>query len=282
MPSRRTVLGGLLGSAGFSGCVMDRENASELALHFEPVDADALGDADLYRSDEWTPTQQQLLAAGATNETAAYGHRPFDDGDAIHVNGTYYDISVQENGTATVLRPVLRAEPVSESNGEVGNFSAVSELDQRALKCAVASADGKGPEPCILHAGNRSAFWPTLEFEYVTVGGDTHQLSATEQNVTLTRHDYRFTPVAQNRSAFATYAAQNLVAVNYDAMALTADQRKMLRTAAEEGVYRESPPYSEGLQELVNAFREGADDYEDTVRFDGEYYLASVQQIYDD
>lgn len=286
MPSRRQVLAHLaIGTAASSGCLLwDTRDDSALALHFEPVDASDLGEEFLFTAAEWSATQRQLVGDGVPNGTARYGHRPLRGGEFVEVDGTYYAVDVAENGTETVARPVLRAERVSGVDGEARGFADLSREDALTLRCAVATSSGEGPEPCaVLHAGEESAFWPDPPFEYWTNGDDSYHLTVSEQNVTLTRFDYTFRPVARSRPAFADYAARELLAADYDSMDLTAEQRDILRAAAREGVYRESPPpYSDEFLDLVDAFRAGADSARDYVRFDGAYFLARTTEFHDD
>lgn len=280
MPSRRRVLAAaatVLSSLG--GCAtLDTSNASGIVLRFDPVPASAVGSADLLTAEEFTAPQRHVVDAGVPNGAAAYGHPPIGAGAFVLDNGTYYAVAASGNGTETVTRPVLSADPAAEAGGSTVEFGDLSRTDQRTLKCAV--TDGKEPTPCVLYAGTESAFWP--DPGYARVGGDAYRLSIAERNVTLDRYDYEFEPVARNRSAFADYAARNALAANYDEMPLSEEQRSILRTAANDGVYRETPPYSDAIRTVVEVFRQGADGNEDYVRFAGSFYLASVRQVYDD
>lgn len=272
-----------VGATASSGCLFrDTHDDSELAIHFDPVPASALGREFLFAPERWTPAQRTFLADGVANATEAYGYRPFDPGVAVRTDGTYYAVSVAENGTATVRRPVLRAEQVSDAPGEVGDFEGLGETDALALRCAVVSARREGPEPCVLHAGNRSAFWPEPEFRYFEHRNEYYRLAATEAPVELARYDYRFEPVARNQSAFAAYAASEMLAVDYGDRSLSAEERSILETAAAEGVYRESPPYSDALRGLVEDLRGRADHHRSYVRFRGSYYLAWSTRTFDD
>lgn len=283
--SRRRLLALAAGSGtALSGCLLwDTHDDSELAFHFESVAPSNLGAEFLYTNGEWTPTQRRLVASGVPNGTTAYRHEPFVDGEFVRVNGTYYSVASTENGTRTVTRPVLRAEPVSSANGERGDFSGLSPDDQRLLKCAIASADRKGPTPCVVHARTESKFWPNPPFEYLRHNDEDYRLVASERNVTFPRYDFTFESVARNRFAFAEFAARELVAVDYDARDLTEKQRSILRTAAREGAHRESPPpYSDSLLVLVRGFEASADDFRDYLRFEEAYYLAWTTRSYDD
>lgn len=282
--SRRQVLaaGASLTVAGSGGCVMNRGGGSETVLGFVAVERSDVSELAVVESDDWTAAQRRLLGDDPGNNATAYGYRPFDEGDVVLANGTYYTVSVAENGSETVTRPVLHAEPVSDPDGAVADPSSLPDADVMALKCAVASVDGKGPEPCVVHGGEGSAFWPVPVPEYVDVGGDVYRLSASEESVGLQRYDYEFEAVAESLSAFADYAVEHLLAVDFDALSLTERQQEILRTAAEEGSYRETPPYSDALHWIVETFRAGADGQEGYVRFDGAFYLATVSQIWAD
>ena len=283
-PTRRRLLAAVAAAAGSSGCLFgDRHDDSELALHFEPVPADELGSAFLYTRVEWTPAQRALIERGGTNATEAFGYRPFDPGDVVRVNGTYFEVFVGRNGTGRVERPVLVAEPESEASEPTGDFTGLAESDVLALRCAITSADREGSEPCVLHGGEHSAFVPEPAFRSIDHGEAYYHLSVAEREVELDRYDYEFQPVAENRSAFTDYAARDLLAVDYDETSLTGEKREVLRTAAEEGVYRESPPpYADALLDLVGTFRDGASDHRDYVKFDGRYYLAWTTEFSDD
>jgi hypothetical protein len=282
MPSRRRLLGAVASLPLTAGCVYDLRNDSSKALHFEPVPESELGAKFVYTEREWSPTQRRVVAAGVPDGTEFYGIRPFEDGEYVVVDGVYYAVSVAEHGRESVERPVLTAERVSEADGEARDFGDFSDADRRALKCAVASSDGDGPEPCVVHAGEASAFWPEPDPRHVEVGGDHFRLSAETATVSLTRYEYAFDRVADSRSAFLDRLGDDLLAVDFAEVDLTPDQREMLATAASEDVYSESPPYSEGFQELLETFEEGRRRHEDYVRFDGDYYLARIDAVYDD
>lgn len=284
-PTRRRFLAlATAGVSAVSGCFYgDTHDDSELALHFEPVPADELGSEFLYTHAEWTPAQRALLDRGGTNVTEAFGYRPFDPGDVVRVNGTYRTVFVGQNGTKRVERPVLVAEPEPEPSGRTGDLSGLAESDLLALRCAIVSAQREGPEPCVLHGGDHSAFLPEPAFRSVEHGDAYYRLSVVEREVELDRYEYEFQPVAENRSAFASYAARGMLAVDYDATSPSREEREILRTVTEEGVYRESPPpYSDALLHVVGAFREGATDHQDYVKFGGQYYLAWTTEFSDD
>lgn len=283
-PTRRRFLAlAAAGVSAASGCFFgDTHDDSELALHFEPVPAEELGSEFLYTRADWTPAQRALLDRGGTNATEAFGYRPFDPGDVVRVNRTYYAVFVGQNGTERVERPVLVAESEPEPSGQTGDFSGLAESDVLALRCAVSSARRERSEPCVIHGGNHSAFLPEPAFRSFEHHDDYYRLSVVEREVELDRYEYGFRPVAENRSAFASYAARGMLAVDYDSTSPSSEEREVLRTAAEEGVYREAPPYSEALLAVVEAFRDGATDHEDYVKFDGEYYLARATEVSDD
>lgn len=283
-PTRRQLLSVVAGTLPLvSGCFFgDTHDDSELAIHFEPVRASELGAEYLHTSEEWTPAQRTFLDVGVRNATVAYGHRPFESVSVIRANGTYYAVSVAENGTETVRRPVLRAEPVSEPTEEVGDFSGLARADGLALRCALVSAQRDGPGPCVLNAGNRSAFWPDLRFTHVEHSGDYYRLTSAEETVELARYDYVFEPVARDRSVFADYAARSMLVVDYADQSLSPEERSILETAAADGVYRESPPYSDALRTLVDGLDSRANRHRVYVRFEGSYYLARTTRAFDD
>ncbi|MFB6155183.1 MAG: hypothetical protein ABEJ22_04755 [Haloferacaceae archaeon] len=276
MPSRRRVLGAVATLAASSGCVFDRNlgSGSSKSLHFESVPESELGAAYVADESEWTPVQRSLVGDGVPGEADAYGVRPFEADEFVLADGIYYEVSVTEDGTETVERPVLSAEAVDEADGEVGDFGNLSPTDLQAVKCAVASTDDDSPDPCVIHAGEASAFWPDPDFEYVRVSDDLFRLHAEEQSVSLTRYRYEFERVADSHAAFLERYRDELVAVDFDAASLTDEQREMLRTAASEGVYEESPPYSDGYSDLLDRLDEAATRRKSYVRFDGGYYLA--------
>lgn len=289
MPTRRRVLGhvGALGAAAsLGGCFWDTTNDSFLAVRLEPVPRADLGQNEVVAEEELGPRAGRIVDEGLANGTSAYGRQPHAlTGHAfVRDDGTYYAVRRSENGTETVERPVLEAEPVETADGSVSDRGNLSESDGRALRCAVSTADERDPHPCVVHEGEASAFWPESRFRYLERGDDGYfRLSVSERNVSLDRHEYRFEPVAGNRSAFADYAAGERVAVDFSTVDASAEQREILRTAAEEGVYEESPPpYSDGLRDLTERIRGASDGYEAIVRFDGAYYLASVEQGFDD
>jgi hypothetical protein len=268
--------------AGSGGCLFGRDGTeSETILEFEPVEQSDVGRRTVYTRTEWSPTQRALLGDDPGSDAVAYGYQPFHEGDVVHTDGTYYAVSVTEGGTETVTRPVLEAASVDGHSGEAVELSSLSDADRMTLKCALASADGDGPEPCVVHGGERSAFWPDPP-TYASVGGDVYQLSAHERSVTLERYDYSFETVAESDAAFTEYAVANLLAVDFDAWTLSEAEREILTTAAQEGRYRETPPYSDALERIVDAVREGSRGSEGYVRFEGAYYLASVQETWAD
>lgn len=284
-PTRRRFLA--LAAAGVpavSGCFFgDTHDDSELAIHFEPVPADELGSVFLYTREEWTPAQRALLDRDGTNATESFGYRPFDPGDVVRENGTYFAVFVGQNGTEQIVRPVLVAEPEPEPSGRTGDFSGLAESDALALRCAITSAEREGPEPCAIHGGNHSEFLPEPSFQSIEHRDGYYRLSIVEREVELDRYEYDFQPVAENRTAFASYAARDMLAVDYDATSLSSEEREVLRTAADDGVYRESPPpYSDALRAVVEVFRDGASDHRDYVKFDGRYYLAWTTEVSDD
>lgn len=284
-PTRRRLL--VLTAAGvpaLSGCFFgDTRDDSELALHFESVPAGELGSEFLYTREEWTPAQRAFLDRGVSNATEAFGHRPFESGAVVRVNDTYFTASVSENGTGQVSRPVLVAEPEPEPSGRTGEFAGLAQSDVFALRCAIVSAQREGPEPCVLHGGDHSAFVPEPPFRSIEHNDEYFGLSVVESELELTRYAYEFQAVAENRSAFASYAAREMLAVDYDAVPLTVEEREILRTAADDGVYRESPPpYSGAFLDVVEAFRDGATDHRDYVKFDGEHYIAWTTEFSDD
>lgn len=284
MPSRRHVLVSAAAASltGAAGCLFGRSGGgSETVLEFDPVERSAVGQRVVYGPEEWTGTQRALLGDDPAADAVAYGHQPFHEGDVVHANGSYYAVSVVENGTETVTRPVLEAEPVEGHADEAVELSGLSDADGMTLKCALASADGKGPEPCVVHGGDASVFWPDSP-TYAQLGDDVYRLSVQERSVTLQRYDYSFERVATSESGFTEYAVENLLAVDFDAWDLTEAEREILTTAAQEGRYRETPPYSDALEHIVSAIREGSHGREGYVRFDGAFYLASVRQIWAD
>ena len=287
VPSRRRVLAqasGLGATATLGGCLWNLGGASSrLAIRFEPVSRADLGREAVVTASELQPRARRVVHEGLGNGTAVYGRKPraFADHAVVSVDGTYYAVGVVENGSETVERPVLEAELVDTTNGSVSDWGNLSRSDALTLRCAVSVRDDGDDHSCVVYDGDASAFWPEPRFRYLERGDDGYfRLSVAERAVSLDRYEYGFDRVAANESAFADYAARELVAVDFDEADLSAKQRAIVETAASEGVYEESPPYSEGVQVLADRLRNAGDGVDAYVRFDGSYYLASVRQSF--
>ncbi len=284
MVTRRTVLSSLttIGvTSTFTGCLWDTSNDSSLAIHLETVSRRDLGQINVVDEGELTPRARSVFSEGLTNGTIAFGTQPFESGEVVHSGGSYYAVQVSENGTEAVQWPVLDATEVSTANGSVSDWGNLSRSDAYTLRCAVSSRGN----PCPIYAGNHSVFWPELRFRYLESGDETYyRLQTSEQTVTLDRYRYTFEPVAANRSAFVDYAMRELVAIDFSTVNLSAKQRDILATAAEEGTYRESPPpYSAALEGLVDRLKSVyGPETSVYVRFNGNYYEARHTQSFDD
>ncbi len=267
-----------------SGCALDPYNDSSLSLHFEPVTDSNLGDEFLYTTADWSELQQELVNEGVPNGTTTSGHRPFRTGDFIEVDGTYYEISVTENGRTPVKTPLLVATPVEEPDGNVGDFGTLSDTDVETLRCALSTArEGEKTRPCPIFGGESSSFLPKPAFEFIEHGSRYYRLSVETKEVPLEAYEYEFTAIAETQTEFAEFAARELIAVDFDAMDLSEKQRKILRTGTETGVYEESPPpYTDALTELVEVFEDSADAHRDYIRFEGGYYLMWTMSVHDD
>lgn len=287
MLTRRTVLAhiaGLGGTTALAGCVLDTTNDSSMSIHLEEVPREQLGQKDAFTPDELEPIARETVSDGLTNGTTVYGTKPLAAGTFVVSNGSYYVVRITQNGTEAVERPVLEAEKVSSPNGTVRDWGNLSRSDALTLRCAVTTRDEQDAHPCVIFSGSDSAFWPELRFQYLESGDELYyRLHTTERTVTLDRYDYTFEPIASNRSSFADYVARERIAIDFSTADLSAEQRDILRTAATEGVYRESPPpYSDALRELVEWVRSVDDNNTVYVRFNGTYYEASERQSFDD
>lgn len=285
MPTRRQVLiggSGLGATATLGGCLGDLGgSSSRLAIRLEPVSRPELGQKDVVAVDDLGPRARSVVDDGLANGATAYGRKPrsFVGHPFVRVDGAYYAIQVTENGSEEVERPVLEAEQVDTADGSVSDWGNLSRSDGFTLRCAVSARDDDD-RSCVVHGGNASAFWPEPRFRYLERGEESYyRLTVAERSVSLDRYEYAFDRVAENESAFADYAARELVAIDFDQADLSMKQRDVLETAASDGVYEESPPYSDELQELTRRIRNADDGVEAHVRFDGSYYLARVQQL---
>lgn len=284
MVDRRTLLGALTGIAGMTaltGCLWDSSNGSSLTIQLNEVPREQLGQSKAYKLEKVEPRAREIVREGLINGTTVYGTKPLEAGTFVLSDGSYYAVRVMQNGTETVERPVLDAERVAAPNGSVSDSRELSRSDTLTLKCAVSTHDRQDTRPCVIFAGNHSVFWPELQVQYFERGDETYyRLRTSEQTVTLDRYDYTFERVARNQSSFADYIAQEQVEINFTGAA--AKQRDILRTAANEGMYRESPPYSAALEALVDRVRSAGDERTVYVRFNGTYYEASVVRVFDD
>jgi len=287
MVSRRAVLGhvaALGGATTLTGCLFGAfSNGSSLAIHMTAVSSSELEPEAVPTLDDLEPRARTVVSEGLSDGTITYGRNPLANGSYVAVDGAYYVATVEANGTEAVERPVLEAEAVSESDGTIGAWEDVDSSDEFTLRCAIQAPDRVYEPPCVVLGGNHSAFWPELQFQYFEPGDmGPYRLDVSQQTVTLDRYEYTFERVAETRSAFLDYAVSERVAIDFSTVGLSAEQRDILETAATEGVYRESPSYSSALQDLERRIQSAGDDRTVYVRFNGSYYEASVDQVYDD
>lgn len=287
MTTRRQVLasaGGLGGVTALAGCPLYTGNDSSMAIYIEDVSREDLGQNYVVAADELEPRARAVVREGLSNGTIVHGTKPIRSDEIVLLDGSYYAVQITENGTETVTRPVLDATEVASADGTAADWGNLSESDALTLRCAVSTRDERDAPPCVVFAGNDSAFWPDLRFRYFEGGDETYyRLHASEQRVTLDRYDYTFDLVASSRSAFAEYAESELVAINFATIDLSAEQQDILDTAADDGIYRESPPpYSEDLRDLVERLRAANGNAESSVyiRFDGNYFVARYSQTF--
>jgi len=175
MPSRRRVLAhaaGIGAAAALTGCVLDTSNDSSLSLRLEHVPRERLGQRLATPVEELQPRARETAVAGLANGTTAYGRPPLAAGEVVVADGTYYEVRVTQNGTATVERPVVESEAVSAPDGSVGDWGGLSRSDAEALRCAVATRDEPDARPCVL-PGEDSDFWPEPRFRYSRPGPRT-------------------------------------------------------------------------------------------------------------
>lgn len=273
-------------TATLTGCLWDAQSTSSLSLHLERVPRDELGQQRVDDVADLTPRERDVFEAGRTNGTVASGRKPVESSVVIRRAGTSYAVTVRADGTETGTRPVLEATAVSTANGSVGNPSNLSESDGRTYRCAIAGRERGDANPCVvIYGGDESAFRPEPRFRYVERGDEGYyRLESSERTITLDRYRYSFDRVAETRSAFADYAAAELLAIDFTDENLATERRDILETAADEGVYEESPPpYSAALEGLVDRVdgSTGGGANEVYVRFDDRYFLAHTQQFWD-
>lgn len=275
-----TLLVVLSGTIAFTGCLWDTTNDSSMAVQLEEVPREQLGQEDALVPAQMEPRAREIVNDGLANGTIAHGRKPLSNGTFISSNGSYYAVHVSKNGTATVERPVLEAEKVSAPNGSVSDWGNLSRSDSQTLRCAVSTRD-RQDIPCVIFRGSDSAFWPELRFQYLESGDSTYyQLNTSMQTVTVDRYRYTFERIASNRSAFTAYVVRDQTMLTAN---LSADQREILRKAAADGIYRESPPpYSDSLRSLVDRIRAVSDGSTVYVRFNGTFYEATARQSFDD
>lgn len=253
-------------------------------IRLEHVPRSELGAADLLSAEAGlTPTQEQFVAAGIPNGTTTYGHRPFEDGQYLHVEGTYYALSAMETGTATVERPVLTAERANALTDEVVTWADLSDVDSRALRCALASLDDSSrSRPCVLHAGADSTFTNRSATVSFDDRGEPVHLAVTREPVELARIEYTVARVGTTRAALADYVARHGVDVDVGDLDLSAEQRSMLETAADTGRYREEPPYSAAFDDLYGAFLDELGGFGGLVALEGAYYRTDLRESHAD
>ena len=280
--NRRALLSSLAsgGVAALAGC-LDTTNDSSLAVELNRVPKAQLGQPDTVSTDELDADVRAVASDGLGDGTTFTGAQRLDPEEFVVVNGSYYTVAIARAGSGTVARPVLEAEPVSDVDGPVGAWGNLSDSDTTTLRCALSNSERSAVRPCLIPRQNDSTFWPSLQFQYFQHRERTYRLRTTERAVDLDQYEYTFDRVAKNESSFAEYVATERLRI--DAATVSGAQRDILRTAATEGVYRESPPpYSEALQSLAEQILAEGFDVTTYVRVDGSYYEAYVLESHDD
>ena len=270
-------------SIGLAGCSFDRNNQSSISIDLAEVPPEGLSLGSPTALHEFPPRAQEMVREGLTNRTIVYGTRPIESGTYIRANGTYYVSQIIENRTTTTDRPILEAMEVSTPDGPMISTSNLTYSDMETLQCAISSRNGTDTDPCLIYGGTDSAFWPEPRSRFFNESENRfYRLRSIRQTVTVDQYTYEFESIARNRSTFDDIVAREQVDIDFSEVNMSQEQRDILANAAENGPYRESPPYSDSLLRLVDRLEAaGADSGGAYIRFNKSYYRVSLRQRWD-
>jgi hypothetical protein len=237
--------------------------------------------------------ESHRLAAGAIAgdaPTVADTHPPFEPSRTLAAESGYYNVSwsVIDTEPGWSYSIGIDVNP-NDTSGERIAYADLPAVDRRALATlrdasVPAEAERDGPElgvNAVYNASEReqSVLVPTLEYELVTVDGETVRLSSEgSRTVTINTYQYDATQVAASATALAADLESRYL---FTLSGLSEGERKIVDDAIGDTHY-ESGSVSDDFASLAATFHahdpiyEAYGDSEYLVRYDGTTYWARL------
>lgn len=288
---RRQALRALPPTAGVAltaGCLFwQRGPSAGFDLTLSPLGDDLRTAFTLSEADLTAPQAEITSALGGNETVVGHGRRRFEDGDLVRVNGTYYRLTVEADGTETVRRPVLTARAVDERDVE-GEAVPADRYDGDAYRAVnevvVTAYRGHSAEHVFYTSAERPGqLTPEPRHTYVTVQNETFRLAVTERDVTADRFVYGWT--ALDDGAVEAVIRERAAVVDATSAALSSDAAAILDRARTDPPYAGTVPFSDPEREVLDLLgveRQSAGTDERNLRFGDTFYRARVEWWHSD
>jgi len=244
-----------------SGCFGGSGDDAGFDLSVELVGTDLRAAFSQDRS-ALSPQQIEIVDELLANETAVgYGRRRFRertvDGIILHIDDSYYRLSVTETGSETIRRDVLDAKRTDERNATSDPVS-LNQYDDAAYEIVqpvVATAHRGRMEPHVFYtnAGRPAQLTPNPQHRYINFHDDVYQLTITEQAVDASRFEYTWSELPTATMTIEEAIHDQYHITDIAALELSAEAQTVLQDAIDDSPYAGTVPYAPGEEELVDA-----------------------------
>jgi len=294
--NRRRFVGtaaGLAGLTGLSGCL------SSVEFTITSTEIPDGNFASFLARDETdlSATQAKLVDELLANESAVRFAYEADDllkpGTYVRAENAYYQMQRTDAGTETVVRDVLQAEAVTESEaaGKAVSYEQYTGPNERPVLDAVITAFRGHPVPHVFHspANETPQLRPTLQHEYVEYMDEQFRLSLSETEVHVDQYEYSVTQMADDEQAFEAYLREDRDIIRLSSDELRAETAEVFDKITTTGRYRGSDdalsPFSQAETEVLEQLeisQKGSGTDTRYMSYDGSLYEVVVTWSHSD
>lgn len=297
-------------SASLAGCIFGPGTGCGHGITFEmdgPLSAADIADAEARGPAELPPTVRQLVETasdeGSATDTGTSGP-PIDEGTVVRLDDTYYRVSIRKGDDGTSVTgyeyTVVTNDSVRE-NATGGQTVALDDLPEHDRRSFLAAFGRKARgvqdrqvakvrvEMLAAYesrtARRKSVFVPASEYRYVRYGPNVFRLDRDgSRTVTVFPFRVELGTVATSVAAFAEHV-RSTEGRTVDPSALSTDAREFVQQGiSEEYGTQACYPLPDHVTGALHAFGLEPERGQDAryVRYEGDWYRASVGDFYDD
>ncbi|WP_256390851.1 hypothetical protein [Natronoarchaeum rubrum] len=240
---------------------------------------------------ELSPEQMGIIDALRENgTTVGYDQPRFEDGEILHLDGSYHRIVVADTGSETIRRPVLKVEMIDESKISEDPVP-LSKYDESAYKVvhepvlAAQRVEEVTRQIFYTEATQPEQLQPKPQYKYVKYQDEVYRLEVTEQDIEADQIEYTWADLPTDETSIEEAIRDQYEILDVATMDLSADARSILEEAINTPPYEGTSPFSNAEEELLEALNTKQQDVGTDTRwivFQERFYQARINWSHSD